>query len=121
MRVVMFYHSLVSDWNHGNAHFLRGIVQELLDRNHDVRVFEPVDGWSRTNLMRDGGADARASFERAFPHLRSELYEPTTLDLDEALDNADLVIVHEWNGHDLVARIGEHHRRAPGYRLLFHD
>ena len=30
MRVVMFYHSLLSDWNHGNAHFLRGIVRELI-------------------------------------------------------------------------------------------
>ena len=27
MRIVIFYHSLVSDWNHGNAHFLRGVVQ----------------------------------------------------------------------------------------------
>ena len=30
MRIVMFYHSLLSDWNHGNAHFLRGVVAELL-------------------------------------------------------------------------------------------
>ena len=22
MRIVMFYHTLLSDWNHGNAHFL---------------------------------------------------------------------------------------------------
>jgi len=36
MRVVMFYHSLVSDWNHGNAHFLRGVVTELLRREHEV-------------------------------------------------------------------------------------
>ena len=47
MRVVMFYHSLVSDWNHGNAHFLRGVVAELQSRGHDVRVLEPEDGWSR--------------------------------------------------------------------------
>ena len=26
----LFTHSLVSDWNHGNAHFLRGIATELL-------------------------------------------------------------------------------------------
>ena len=26
MRIVMFYHSLLSDWNHGNAHFLRGVA-----------------------------------------------------------------------------------------------
>jgi len=30
MRFVMFYHSLRSGWNHGNAHFLRGVVAELL-------------------------------------------------------------------------------------------
>ena len=24
MKLVLFYHSLASDWNHGNAHFLRG-------------------------------------------------------------------------------------------------
>ena len=29
MHVVLFCHSLASDWNHGNAHFLRGLVAEL--------------------------------------------------------------------------------------------
>jgi spore maturation protein CgeB len=38
MKIRMFYHSLVSDWNHGNAHFLRGIVTELMARGHDVLV-----------------------------------------------------------------------------------
>ncbi|MBA2602322.1 MAG: glycosyltransferase, partial [Acidobacteria bacterium] len=51
MRIVLFCHSLVSDWNHGNAHFLRGIVAELLDRGHEVRVYEPEDGWSREQLL----------------------------------------------------------------------
>ena len=27
MRFVIFTHSLVSDWNHGNAHFLRGFAR----------------------------------------------------------------------------------------------
>ena len=47
MRLVFFVHSLVSDWNHGNAHFLRGVVRELIARGHDVRVYEPEDAWSR--------------------------------------------------------------------------
>jgi glycosyltransferase involved in cell wall biosynthesis len=42
MRIAIFCHSLMSDWNHGNAHFLRGVVTDLLDRGHDVRVFEPL-------------------------------------------------------------------------------
>ncbi len=50
MRIVMFYHSLVSDWNNGNAHFLRGIVTELQARGHTVTVYEPQDGWSLANL-----------------------------------------------------------------------
>jgi hypothetical protein len=49
MRIVIFCHSLISDWNHGNAHFLRGVVAELLDRSHEVAVYEPADGWSRQN------------------------------------------------------------------------
>jgi spore maturation protein CgeB len=65
-------------------------------------------------------------FRRAYPRLDDVAvrYDPASLDLDEALDRADLVLVHEWNAHELVRRIGEHrasrasHRR---YALLFHD
>src|SRR5919199_951243 len=121
MRIALFYHSLVSDWNHGNAHFLRGVVQELLDRDCIVRVFEPRHGWSRTNLVQDHGPEALAAFRRAYPRLRSEMYDAQTIDLNEALRGADLVLVHEWNDHDLVARIGRHRAARGSYRLLFHD
>ncbi|MCU1383606.1 MAG: hypothetical protein JWL71_2303 [Acidobacteria bacterium] len=121
MRVVMFYHSLVSDWNHGNAHFLRGIVSELVARGHHVRVYEPSDGWSRTNLIHDHGDGAIEGFHRAYPGLESELYDPASLDVDAVLGAADLAIVHEWNPHDLVARLGAARARQPGCRLLFHD
>jgi spore maturation protein CgeB len=117
----MFYHSLVSDWNHGNAHFLRGVASELLDRGHDVRVLEPADGWSRTSLRRDHGDDAIGGFYRAYPRLRSEAYDYASLDLTSVLRHADLAIVHEWTDPDLVAAIGAHHRAHPSYRLLFHD
>ncbi len=121
MRIVMFYHSLISDWNHGNAHFLRGVVREMLDRGLNVSVYEPERAWSLANLIGDHGAEAVAGFHRAYPKLRSVRYEPATLDLDRALDGADLVLVHEWNDHDLVRRIGEHRARGGRYRLLFHD
>jgi spore maturation protein CgeB len=120
MRVVLFVHSLVSDWNHGNAHFLRGVVSELLERGHDVRVHEPADGWSRSNLVADHGRAAVDDFERAFPHLRSTLYDPARPDVPSMTEGADLVIVHEWNEPSLVAEIGRH-KAAGGYRLLFHD
>jgi spore maturation protein CgeB len=121
MRVVVFCHSLVSDWNHGNAHFLRGIATELLERGHDVRVLEPRDAWSRANLTEAYGRAPEEEFARAFPMLSSTRYDLEALDLDAVLDGADLVLVHEWSDPALVRRVGAHRARAGGYRLLFHD
>jgi spore maturation protein CgeB len=120
VKFVLFYHSLISDWNHGHAHFLRGYVRELLRRGHSVKVYEPEDAWSVQNLVRDHGEGALAAFKVAYPDLTSERYGEG-LDLDVALDGADVVIVHECNEHNLVARIGKHRACARRYKLLFHD
>jgi spore maturation protein CgeB len=121
MKIVLFYHSLISDWNHGNAHFLRGVVGELLFRGHDVRLYEPANAWSVQNLRAEHGEAPIARFHEAYPTLRSIPYDLATINLDDLLADADLVIVHEWSDHDLVRRIGEHRRRNKGYHLLFHD
>lgn len=121
MRIVMFCHSLISDWNHGNAHFLRGIAVEMLARGCDVRVFEPRDSWSLSNLLRDQGPSAIAGFHMAYPMLSSTRFESRRLDLDEALDGAEVVLVHEWNSHSLVKALGRHRARGGSYVLLFHD
>ncbi len=121
MRIVVFCHSLISDWNHGNAHFLRGITADLLDRGHDVVAYEPVNGWSRQQLLTHLGAGALAAFHRAFPALKPRVVDIDALDLDEALAAADAVIVHEWSPHSLVRRIGRHKARGGRYVLLFHD
>jgi spore maturation protein CgeB len=121
VRIVIFCHSLVSDWNHGNAHFLRGVCAELLDRGHAVDVHEPRLAWSHENLIREGGEEAVAEYADAFPQLSSTTYELPLLDLDAVLGGADLVLVHEWSDPRLVRRVGEHRARAGGYRLLFHD
>jgi spore maturation protein CgeB len=117
MRFVYFTHSLRSCWNNGNAHFLRGVLRDLLSRSHDVRSFEPEDGWSRMNLLRDAGTDR---FEQFYPDLLPVAHFVMP-DLDVMLDGADVVLVHEWNDPDLVTAIGR--RRAQGGRfiLLFHD
>ena len=84
MRIVYFTHSLRSCWNHGNAHFLRGVVAELLDRGHDVRTYEPRDGWSRQNLVADAGEAALDSIRARFPWMSrvARDYDLDTLDLD---------------------------------------
>ena len=121
MRIVMFYHTLLSDWNHGNAHFLRGIVSELLARGHHVQVFEPEDSWSLRNLVAEHGSKPLHDFAKAYPHLRSTRYNRKALNLNEVLDGANLVIVHEWNSPELVCSIGEHRAANDHYRLFFHD
>ncbi len=120
MRIVFFYHSLVSDWNHGNAHFLRGVTRELLARGHEIIIYEPRDSWSRANLLEEAGEAALRAFAAHYPELFSHYYEFASLDLDAALDGADLVLVHEWNEPALIAAIGHHHA-AHHYVLLFHD
>jgi len=117
MRFIYFTQSLRSCWNNGNAHFLRGVLRELLARGHDVRSFEPEHGWSRMNMVHEGGTD---QFGQFYPDLLpiAQFLKP---DLDAMLDGADVVIVHEWNDPELVTAIGR--RRAQGGRfvLLFHD
>ncbi len=120
MRFVYFTHSLASCWNHGNAHFLRGVLRELVAQGHEVRAFEPAGAWSRQNLLADGGPGADTLWQNAYPELFSTVYEPGA-DLAELVDGADAVIVHEWNEPALVAAVGLLRRAGHRFRLLFHD
>ncbi len=120
MRFLFYTHSLVSDWNHGNAHFLRGVMRELLARGHEALALEPADGWSRTNLLADQGEVAVERFARDFPMLRSQVYGPDFAH-EKVLDEADVVIVHEWTDPALVARIGRARREGGRFTLIFHD
>ena len=53
-----------SDWNYGNAHFLRGVAWELRARGADVRILEPADAWSARCLIADHGPDALTAYEQ---------------------------------------------------------
>lgn len=117
MRIVLFYHSLVSDWNHGNAHFLRGIATELVQRGHEVIIYEPADSWSCMQLLKDHGTGPLSEFRARYPLLSSRRYNQ--LDIAGALEGADLILVHEWSSLDLVREIGE--KRPAQSVLLFHD
>ncbi len=121
MKFVFFYHTLLSDWNHGNAHFLRGIITELLAHGHSVRLFEPRDSWSAQNLLREHGRTPIRKFHAAYPALKATRYDPKRLNWDQVLVDADVVLVHEWNDPALVASIGRHRRAGRRYRLFFHD
>jgi spore maturation protein CgeB len=120
VRIVYFTHSLASCWNHGNAHFLRGVLSELTARGHDVRVWEPEGAWSLQNLRADHGEEGLAPYVEAYPELTSSCY-PADVDVAAMVDGADLVIVHEWNEHALVKALGDLRKRGGRFTLLFHD
>lgn len=120
MRIVYFTHSLTSCWNHGNAHFLRGVLRELQELGHQVSAFQPAGAWSLANLLADHGEAALAPFRAAYPELSVVTYgaEP---DPQELLQGAELAIVHEWTEPALVAALGRYRKSHSGLRLLFHD
>ena len=120
MKVVYFTHSLDSCWNHGNAHFLRGVLRELVARGHRVEAWEPMDSWSRENLVADHGEAGLEPWRRAYPELSSTRFSRAE-QVEHALGGADLVIVHEWNDPALVAAVGRARKRGGRFTLLFHD
>lgn len=120
MRILYFTHSLRSCWNHGNAHFLRGVLRELMDLGHEVTSAEPANSWSYAHLVKDHGSAGIAPFREAYPELTCATYEEIDAALD-LLNGMDLVLVHEWNDPELVARIGRRRAQGGSFQLLFHD
>jgi spore maturation protein CgeB len=124
MRVVVFTHSLVSDWNHGNAHFLRGLMRALGERGHEAIACERWRNWSTDNLYQDHGHAPMIDFARHFPDLAARFYgrEPSLLDEVDALTRgADVVVVHEFNEPELIAAAGRVRATRDDFLLLFHD
>jgi spore maturation protein CgeB len=120
MRILLYTHSLTSDWNHGNAHFQRGLLRALQARGHETLALEPEDGWSRKNLIADQGKEEIGRFTTRFPDLNVTVYG-RRFDHEAAVDNADVVLVHEWTDRDIVARLGRARRAGGSFTLCFHD
>jgi len=122
----IFAHSWTSDWNHGNAHFLRGLASQLGQSGHEVRCYEQEGSWSRANLEQEGAevADrAVRQFERMFPDLDVRFYKDDFRFVSfatEELRDADVVLIHEWNPPQLVNALLALKKKL-GFRTLFHD
>ena len=126
LKIRYFAHSWVSDWNHGNAHFLRGLARELVRLGHNVRCYEQLGSWSLKNLMHHEGERAIEEiddFRRSYPELDIHFYRDDAGFGDfiaEELKDADIVVIHEWNEPAIVNAILSFKRRY-GFRTLFHD
>ena len=102
-KIALFCHSLVSDWNHGNVHFLRGLMGELVRMGNQVRCYEELGSWSLTNLMKFEGEraiDAIDNFRQSYPELDIRFYnsrENFQQFIQYELKETDVVLLHEWN------------------------
>lgn len=123
LRLRFFAHSWRSDWNHGNAHFLRGLTDELRRLGNDVRCYEPENSWSLVNLQQEpSAADSLEQFYRAFPDLyvRSYSLDNFVQFAETEVSDADIVVVHEWTDPQ-VANVLLDLRKRFSFRLLLHD
>ena len=128
LRIAYFAHAIRSDWNNGNAHFLRGLMRSMGQCGHEVEIFEPGDGWSIENLRQEEkGNDALRQFEAVYPDLRVRTYG--VKDVHGAavaerwraiLRETDVVILHEWNPPELAHGLLKL-REDLGFKLLLHD
>jgi spore maturation protein CgeB len=123
LRIAYFAHSVRSDWNNGNAHFLRGLLNSLGELGHEVTVYESEDNWSVANLRAETeGEQSLQDFTKAYPNLNVQTYDGDgdATDRREALEGTDFVILHEWNAPELAHELLRL-RDELGFRLLFHD
>ena len=126
LRLHLFAHSLVSDWSHGSAHFLRGLARSLVQMGHHVRCHEELGSWSLVNLVRneqEQSIEAIDSFRRQFPELSIQFYERNDNlreHLRKELRHADVVIMHEWN-EPIVVNTALSLKAELGFAALFLD
>jgi len=126
LQIRVFAHSLVSDWNHGNAHFLRGLCRALGRIGHKVRSYEELGSWSLSNLVKCEGEKAITAideFRATYPDLDIHFYRnDSTFDpfIEEELKGVDVVIIHEWT-EPVIANKVLALKRKYGFKALFHD
>ncbi len=125
LRIAYFAHTLRSDWNNGNAHFLRGLLDNLRLLGHEVTCWEPEHEWSIDNLRAEAeGAASLGQFAALYPDLSIKLYAKEDAGdhafWHKALDGADVVFLHEWNPPALAAMLLSL-RKQVGFKLVFHD
>jgi len=127
-RIAYFAHAVRSDWNNGNAHFLRGLLRSMGAYGHEITIYEPEDGWSIENLREEEkGLKSIEQFNSVYSDLHGCSYDSNDLATSEALRNwrealrdKDIVILHEWNPPELAQLLLEL-RNELKFKLLFHD
>lgn len=124
MKIVLFAHSVVSDWSHGNAHFLRGLIRSLSKRGHRVVACEQWRNWSTDSLFEDHGHGPIVEFARLFSDIEVQVYggwDNILEEVDYLTHGADVVIAHEFNAPELIGALSYLRHKRGDFLLLLHD
>ena len=121
MRFGFFMQSYLADYNFGCAHFLRGLIRELLELGHTVEVFCPEDSWVTARSRELGGDTAIAEAREVYPAVATVLFGPDFTDIEARLVTLDAVVVNEWIDDMIARRIGAYGAASGRLVTLYYD
>lgn len=123
MHIAFFGHSILADWNNGQAHFVRGLIRELCRLGHQCVFYEAKDNLATRQQVSCVGRSSLLETLRVFPFLRVRLHRDGSRDplgfLPQALEEADIAIVLEGAEPSLIRALPE--AVGPGQLCLFLD
>ncbi|NMC60208.1 MAG: glycosyltransferase [Candidatus Methanofastidiosa archaeon] len=106
MKIGFFIQSYLADYNFGSAHFLRGLIRELSNLGHSIKIFCPENSWVERKTIELKGNSILSETQVRYPIFSIEKYSPDFLNLGKFLSKLDVVIVNEWTDDKIAKRIG---------------
>jgi spore maturation protein CgeB len=106
LQIGFVFQSYLADYNFGCAHFLRGLIRELISFGHSVEIFCPHHSWVLEQAVKSGGERVLAETLAAYPALKTT-YFTKLADIEQRMARLDAVLVNEWMEDAICYSIGE--------------
>jgi spore maturation protein CgeB len=121
MKIGFFCESVIADYNNDSIYFLRGVVNELITRGHQVVVFEKENNSALVSVTREFGKTGVTEFKRIYPHIEAVFYKTGSLsELKPLLKDCQHIFVHNSAEKDLLPALLDI-KTMTGCRLFYFD
>ena len=119
MKIAFFMQSYIADYNFGCAHFMRGLIRELInEKNIKVKVFSPSDTPVLVEALKLN-PNISEETSQYYPHVEIFNYVGWGC-FERELKDFDAVIVNEWIDDALSSKIAEIGKRN-GIKTFYYD